>query len=388
MKHFIYIACSILVLFFPGCREVELVLPTEYDLLPIPENPEANPARMYLLNEGNMGSNKASIDVVDFRTGIYNRNIYPEKNPTVVKELGDVGNDIQVYRGRLYAVINCSHKVEVMDAATGTRIMQHNIPNCRYIRFFGNYAYVSSYVAPVMIDPGAPQGAVYRIDLRTNRIVSKALVGFQPEELEIRDGLIFVANSGGYRAPNYDNTVSVIDINRYKQVAQIPVAINLHRLKVDRNGRIWVSSRGDYQSVGSNLYVLEKTASASPWSYAVKKTMNIPCTNMALKGDSLYVYSVEFSYETQENTVTYGIIDVNTMELVSDSFITDGTENEITIPYGIAIHPETNDIYVTDAKNYVSSGVLHCYGPDGKKKWSVRTGDIPAHVAFYYTTEE
>ncbi|MDR2002578.1 MAG: YncE family protein [Prevotella sp.] len=387
MRHFVYIICFILLLPLSGCREDELVLPTEYDLLPIPENMEANLARMYLLNEGNMGSNKASIDVVDFRTGIYNRNIYPEKNPTVVKELGDVGNDIQVYRGRLYAVINCSHKVEVMDAATGVRIMQFEIPNCRYIRFYGNYAYVTSYVAPVLIDPAAPQGAVYRIDLRTNRIVSKAVVGFQPEELEIRDGLIFVANSGGYRAPNYDNTISIIDINRYKQVAQIPVAINLHRLKIDKNGKIWVSSRGDYKSIGSNLYVLKKT-DKSPWSYEVEKTMNIPCTNMALKGDSLYVYSVEFNFETQKNTVTYGIIDVNKKELVSSNFITDGTENEITVPYGIAIHPVTSEIFVTDAKNYVSSGVLHCYSPDGKKKWSVRTGDIPAHMAFYNVTEE
>lgn len=386
MKRFIYILFIILLLPLAGCRHEELVLPTEYDLLPIPENPGADPARMYLLNEGNMGSNKASLDVVDFRTGIFNRNIYPEKNPAIVKELGDVGNDIQVYRGRLYAVINCSHKVEVMDAATGKRITQYEIPNCRYIRFYGNHAYVSSYVAPVMIDPGAPQGAVYRIDLRTNRIVQKALVGFQPEELDIHNGYIFVANSGGYRAPEYDKTVSVIDINRFKQVAQIPVAINLHRLKVDNHGKIWVSSRGDHKTIGSNLYVLKKT-DKSPWSYEVEKTMNIPCTNMALKGDSLYVYSVEYNFDTKKNEVTYGIIDVTKMELVNDHFITDGTEDEIEIPYGIAIHPVTREIFVTDAKNYVSSGVLHCYGPDGKKRWSVRTGDIPAHMAFYYTTE-
>lgn len=52
------------------------------------------------------------------------------------------------------------------------------------------------------------------------------------------------------------------------------------------------------------------------------------------------------------------------------------------IPYGIAIHPRNGDIYVTDAKNYVSSGVLHCYSREGVHKWSVRTGDIPAHMVF------
>ena len=65
---------------------------------------------MYLLNEANMGSNKSSIDYVDFRNAYYVRNIYAERNPEVVKELGDVGNDIQIYGNKLYAVINCSHK--------------------------------------------------------------------------------------------------------------------------------------------------------------------------------------------------------------------------------------------------------------------------------------
>lgn len=386
MKRFLYIVSLLLLAGMPGCRKIELVMPTEYDLL-MPENPGAEPARMYLLNEGNMGSNKASIDYLDFRTGMYCRNIYPEKNPTVVKELGDVGNDIQVYRGLLYAVINCSHKVEVMDAATGVRIRQYEIPNCRYIRFKGNFAYVSSYVAPVMIDPDAPQGAVYKIDLRSNKIVGKALVGFQPEEMDFWGNYLFVANSGGYRAPDYDKTVSIIDLNRFKQVKQVIVGINLHRLKIDKYGKIWVSSRGDYKETGSDLYVLTKSGDASPFDYKVIKKMNIPCSNMALKGDSLYVYSVEYNYDTKQNEVTYGIVDVQKMELISDRFISDGTQSEITIPYGIAIHPVTGDIYVTDAKNYVSSGVLHCYRQDGVKKWSVRTGDIPAHMTFYDTTD-
>ncbi|HBK30825.1 MAG TPA: hypothetical protein DDZ78_04275, partial [Porphyromonadaceae bacterium] len=44
----------------------------------------------YLLNEGNMGSNKATLDYYNFSTGIYTRNIYAERNPHVPKEMGDV----------------------------------------------------------------------------------------------------------------------------------------------------------------------------------------------------------------------------------------------------------------------------------------------------------
>ena len=52
--------------------------------------------------------------------------------------------------------------------------------------------------------------------------------------MEIVDDYMYVANSGGYRAPNYDNTVSVIQMVDFKQVQQIPVGINLHRLKKDK----------------------------------------------------------------------------------------------------------------------------------------------------------
>lgn len=366
-----------------ACREIELVVPTEYELLPgVPIDPDARPAGMYLLNEANMGSNKSSIDYVDFRNAYYVRNIYAERNPEVVKELGDVGNDIQIYGNKLYAVINCSHKVEVMDVRTCKRIGQVDIPNCRYIRFAKGKAYVSAYVGPVAIDPNAQLGAVYEVDTASLAVTRKVTVGYQPDELEVLGEYLYVANSGGYRVPDYDSTVSVVEIYGMKQIQKIPVGINLHRIRKDRYGKLWVTSRGDYNTIPSRLYVLDRKDKNSK-EMVVKDTLDIPCSEMYIQGDSLYFYSVEWNKQTERNTVTYGIIDVRTGQLVTDHFITDGTEQDIVIPYGICVHPTTGDIYVTDAKNYVSSGVLHCYDRHGKKKWSVRTGDIPAHMAFY-----
>ena len=366
-----------------ACREIELVVPTEYELLPgVPIDPDARPAGMYLLNEANMGSNKSSIDYVDFRNAYYVRNIYAERNPEVVKELGDVGNDIQIYGNKLYAVINCSHKAEVMDVRTCKRIGQVDIPNCRYIRFAKGKAYVSAYVGPVAIDPNAQLGAVYEVDTASLAVTRKVTVGYQPDELEVLGEYLYVTNSGGYRAPDYDSTVSVVEIYGMKQIQKIPVGINLHRIRKDCYGKLWVTSRGDYNTIPSRLYVLDRKDKNSK-EMVVKDTLDIPCSEMYIQGDSLYFYSVEWNKQTERNTVTYGIIDVRTDQLVTDHFITDGTEQDIVIPYGICVHPTTGDVYVTDAKNYVSSGVLHCYDRHGKKKWSVRTGDIPAHMAFY-----
>ncbi|MDE6032570.1 MAG: YncE family protein [Muribaculaceae bacterium] len=362
-----------------SCREDELVVPTEYEIIG-DERPASRIRGLYLVNEGNMGSNKCTLDFYDYMTGLYSRNLYSERNPNVIKELGDVGNDIGIYGSKLYVVVNCSHKVEVLDARSGLRLGQIDIPNCRYVRFHRGHAYVSSYVGPVLIDPSAPKGAVFEVDTASLAVTRKVSVGYQPEEMEIVNDYMYVANSGGYRVPDYDNTVSVIQMIDFKQVQQIPVGINLHRLKKDKYDKLWVSSRGNYQDVPSRLFVMERKPGYN--QMVVTDTLNIACSNMALKGDSLFFYATEWNNFTASNTISYGIIDVRTKEVISNNFITDGTEKEITIPYGIAVHPESGDIFVTDAKNYVSSGTLYCFTPDGKKKWSVRTGDIPAHITF------
>ena len=363
---------------FYSCRNDEMVITSEENHLQGMTSSDGGRYRgLYLLNEGNMGSNKCTLDYLDFTNMTYSKNIYPERNPNVVMELGDVGNDIQVYGGKMYIVVNCSNKIEVVDAYTGVRIGQVNIDNCRYITFDGGYAYVSSYVSPVGIDPSSPRGAVYQVDTTSLSIVTKVTVGYQPEEMAVKDGKLYVANSGGYRAPDYDNTVSVIDLSSMKQVRKITVAKNLHHIKKDRYGQMWVTSRGDLDTLPSRLFVLTPNANGD---LSVSDTINTPCSDLSIVGDSLYYIAYTTDKSTASNKVKYGIINIKTHQEVSAHLITDGTESAITIPYSINVHPDTHDIYITDAKNYVSSGVLNCYSVEGKLKWKTITGDIPAHI--------
>ena len=335
-------------------------------------------AGFYLLNEGNMGSNKCTLDRYDYSTGIYTRNIYGSANPSVPKELGDVGNDLAIYGSRLYAVVNCSNKIEVMDAASCVRIGQIDIPNCRYIRFHEGFAYVTSYAGPVVIDPEYKQlGFVAKIDTLSLREVARCTVGFQPDGLEIVDDKIYVANSGGYRVPNYERRLSVIDLPSMTVVEEVDIDINLQHVQCDRYGGLWISSRGDYVESSSKLFC-----------YDVRKRrivaeVDVPVSNMVLQGDSLYIVSNAWSNVTMSDEPSYSIVDVAQKRVVRDNFITDGTDAAIRKPYGIAVNPITKDILVTDARNYVNPGYLYCYGSDGVLRWSVRTGDIPAHIAFF-----
>lgn len=358
-----------------SCRDEDVIFIPE--TVPVTDPVYSDISGFYLLNEGNMGSNKATLDYFDYATGQYRRNIFADVNPDVPKEMGDVGNDLQIYGSRMYAVINCSNKIEVMDAATARRIGQIDIPNVRYVRFLDGYAYATSYAGPVQISPTYEQlGYVAKIDTATMQVVDKCIVGFQPDQLEILDNKIYVANSGGYMVPNYEKTVSVIDIDTFSVTGSIPIAINLHHIKADSKGRLWITSRGDYYDQDAALYCYDTRKGR------LVKKLDVPVSSMDLVGDKLYVVSTQWSYVTMSNQVTYGIIDINTMEKVTDNFITDGTENKIKLPYMVKVDPLTREIYVSDARNYVNPGYLHCYTPEGTLKWSVRTGDIPAHMAF------
>lgn len=370
--------CMVLI----GCRtDAEDIIPSQDEEVGTGNSAQTTESikGFYLLNEGNMGSNKCTLDFYDATTGTYTRNIYAEVNPNVVKELGDVGNDLQVYDEKLWAVVNCSHFVEVMDAETAEHITQISIPNCRYICFDEEYAYVSSYAGPVQIDPNARLGYVAKIDISTLQVVDTCTVGYQPDELVVSDGRIYVANSGGYRVPNYDRTVSVIDIASFKVVETIDVAINLHRVEVDKRGDVWVSSRGDYYGRGSKTFVIDTK------SNEVCDSFEVANSEMTLLGDSLYIVGSEWSYVNNSWRVTYKIIDTEKRQIVNENFISDGTDSRIRMPYGVAVNSEAREFYITDAGNYVSPGALYCFSLDGVFKWSVRTGDIPAHFAFVST---
>ena len=385
MKQLLYYILPLLML--SSCRNDVMVVPME-DINTGGKTVKSEIIGMYLLNEGNMGSNKSSLDYLDLSgkdaTVHYLRNIYSERNPETVMMLGDVGNDIQIYGSRLWLVINCSNKVEVAQAEDAVRIGKVDIPNCRYVTFKDRYAYVSSYVGSVYSGSNSPLGSVYKVDTLSLQKVDSCSVGYQPEEMAIIGNKLYVANSGGYQGmtgQGYESTVSVIDLDKMQETEKIAVAPNLHRIKKDKYDQLWVTSRGNYVDMESKIYWLSKGADGK---MQVIGHLDQPVSDLCIVGDSLYFYGSQWSEITMTNTVTYGIINVRTHQIVSTS-LSDAPEiSKIRMPYGIIINPIHRDFYLMDAKNYVSSGELLHFLPDGTFDWKVKTGDIPAHAVFLF----
>lgn len=388
---------AILSVLFAGCRKDDVILQPEEEQLPpqeevLPPEEETPPVEetptetitsivgFYLLNEGNMNMNKASLDYYDYKTGKYQRNVYGKANPDATLGLGDVGNDIGIYGTKLYTVINASNKLEIMDVETTERLGEIDIKNGRYITFANGKAYVSAYDGDIGLGQNTPNGFVAEIDTALLTITRRVEVGRQPEELAIVDNKLYVANSGGYSPPNYETTVSVVDINSFQVINEIEVAPNLHRLKATESGDLYVSSRGDYFNIPSQLYVVDTK------EQKIKKTFDIPTSNLTIVGDTAYIIGSAFSYETFEWEIGYRMIDTKKEELLEDNFLPKSVSDEIEMPYGIAVDPMSKNIYITDARDYVSPGTLYCIDNNKEVKFTVKTGDIPAHFAFVYKT--
>ncbi|MDE6197054.1 MAG: YncE family protein [Muribaculaceae bacterium] len=330
-------------------------------------------AGFYVLNEGNMGFNKATIDFFDYEKGRYARNLFPEANPDEVLALGDMGNDIAVYGDRLFIVVNGSNKVEVLEAGTARRIGQLDVSSPRYIAFDGDCCYVTSYVGGE-----AGKGSVQRFDIKTLKNTGSVSVGISPEEMAMVAGKLYVANSADFNTGTFDNTISVVDLASFKAETPIEVEVNMHHLRAAADGTLWVNSRGNYADKSSAVFMLENKDGKG---YEVAKAFNINCDNFTIGNGKVYFYGTTYD-ENWNATYNYGMIDAATAELLPGSFITDGTEKSIATPYCIAVQPGTGDIFITDAKDYVSSGAVICYSKDGRKQWSVKAGDIPGHIAF------
>lgn len=366
-----------LIMILAACREDTVVyLPEHTNVGDADET--AGKSGFYLLNSGNMGSNKSTLDRYTYADAIYARNIYSEVNPEVPMSLGDVGNDLKIYGSRLWAVINASNKIEVMRRSDAKRIGQVNIPNVRYLAFDGGYAYATSYAGPIEIDEDYAQiGYIAKIDTLTLEVVGRCLVGYQPDGIVASKGKLYVANSGGYRVPNYEKTLSIIDIATFEVERTVEIGINLSQVAADSEGKIWIASRGDYYETPSRLYCYD------PISEKVSHMIERPVSSMTLSADTIYCVATEWSYETMSNRIAHFMVDTRSGGIINRAIMDEKTAAQIRTPYGIAVNPRTRERYVTDAGNYVNPGWVLAIGTDGKMKWRVRSGDVPAVICFF-----
>lgn len=344
----------------------------------------ANVKKIFMLNEGGMGSNNASLDFLRISDGNYVTGVFKKMNPDAGAGLGDVGNDIAVHGDEVWMVINNSGIVDVISAKDETEIAAIQVATPRSIAFDDTYAYVSSWAGAyangsydangnyTITDSKNPKGQVYRINLSTKKVDGSVEVGYQPEGIAYYNGKLYVANSGGISSqlpPNYsyDNTVSIIDTKSFKVTKTIEVQVNLKNVYSDGTGNIYVTTLGNYWSIHSGLYMINA-------SDAVKHIADYVSVS-AINDGIVYCIGAEEEFDWSA---------AKTWKAWSCK---NGTKSDLNLSvtatslYSLCA-VSSSTFLIGDAGDYFNPGFVSLYN-NSSKVWTVTAGVCPGHFAIW-----
>ncbi|MGM9771001.1 MAG: DUF5074 domain-containing protein [Candidatus Cryptobacteroides sp.] len=332
--------------------------------------------KLFVLNEGKMGTNNASLDFFRFSDGKYVRNSFELMNPGQVLGLGDVGNDIAFFNDRLWLVINNSGLVEVIDPKNEKHVATVRVPSPRRIAFEGEYAYVTSYSGAYY---GGPDriGAVYKVSARTYETVDSVHVGYQPEGIVFKAGKLYVANSGGFKSDySYDDRISVIDAGKFEVVDEITAVKNMQDIvAVDNN--LWVSTFGDYWMTPSGVWEVDlSTGSTVPQGEGLAGVRYSRCL---VQNDGT-LYTLENVYGPDYSVIGNNLYAIDTR---TGNVKVSALDSSIQVAYGLAVNPDNGDLYIGDAADYLNPGNVHCLDKSMNVKWSAVAGVDPGHLLLW-----
>ena len=304
---------------------------------------------VYSLNQGNYGYNNTTLTYYDFSTGLPTTDFYKDANGF---GLGDTGSDFIIYGGKMYIVMNASGNVAVTDALSakfidtvsftigGVNLEPENIIG------FGSNVFVS-----------CTNNTVAVIDTTSFAITKFITVGANPAQMAISGTNLYVSNTGAFGT--YDSTVSVINLSTLAETSKITVGVNPGYIAADNAGYIYVACTGNYGGVGPQLVKVNTNTNT------ITKAADTAVGVIRYYNNNLYVTGGYFGVSNVR------VLSTTDFSAVKSNFISDGTV--VTTPYGLDIDNATGDVYVGDAKDYISAGEVFCFNNNGNQKFSFST---------------
>ncbi|MCC8145198.1 MAG: hypothetical protein LIO93_01895 [Bacteroidales bacterium] len=337
------------------------------DITP-PPRPDHNTSAVLILNEGDWSKNNASLSYFNPTTGTTIADIYNG-------QLGETGQDIELYGNKIYISVAGSGLISVLEKEY--LIETHKIK--MEIEGLQSLApqYMESYNGKIYVtcqESNTRDGYIVRIDTTSLKIDGYTLVGKDPVDLAITNGKIYVANSGGSNYPNVANTLSVVNLRTFKEEEKLTVGLNPFRVKADGNGNIYLTYQGVVGSIPGGFQRVDT------YTKEVFELGDHPKQDFQIFEDKIYFYDVTH----QESGSTHngiGVFDMDKQEFVEQPFISDETVITNT-PYGIGIHPQTKDVYLSTT-DYTTRGKVLIFNQDGIKQKEITVGINPKGFIFF-----
>ena len=317
---------------------------------------------MMVLCEGLYQQNNTSLSWINNASGSIINDYFVQTSGV---QLGDTGNDMDVYGGKIYITMNSSSTIQVLSALTGVQIK--NIPmfdglvakEPRSVGFYNGKVYVTCY-----------DGYVDIIDTITLEVEDRILVGNNPEDIAIANGMMYVTNSGGLNFPNVDSTVSVINLITNLEELKITVGMNPGDIVSDSQGDVYVISRGDYGLTPSRMYRI------STISNTVVEDYSFDASSITKMGNDFLIGYADFAAGTNSVALFDAI-----SETITNSALMDLTG--VQSIYGMKYNPLNDHIYILDALDFTTTGYVREFTSSGNPVASFHVGLNPSSILFF-----
>jgi DNA-binding beta-propeller fold protein YncE len=319
---------------------------------------------VFIVNEGNYLSGNSSLSYYDIELKQVINGIYALANGI---PLGDVAYTMQIYNGKGYIVVNNSSCIRVVDA--NTLLHQATItglPSPRHILFLdNNLALVSDlYSRGISI-----------VNLATNQVTGTIKLGSAslPFYQHSSENLIHIGNEVFTNCWSFDNKIMIISTQTLSVIDSIEVGIQPSSMVLDANSKIWVMNDGGYQGnpIGWENPSLMRI---DPATRAIELRLNFSSPN-DIVGKMATNPTADTLYFICSNLYRMGITNSH---LPTEPFI---EKNGRTLG-SISIDPQTGNIYLTDAKDYMSEGSVFVYSNKGVAIDTIEVGIIPGSFCF------
>ena len=310
----------------------------------------------FVLNQGNFTSGNASLSFFNEDSAKMTNNVFFKRNNS---PLGDVAHSITFWKGEAYIVVNNSAYIYVINASSG--VFKRKITELQSPRYIQMVDAEKAYVSDLQLK------GLFVFNPMTMQPLGVIETGKTTEAMALLNNEVFVTNWSEYNQTQPNNTVQIIDVNLDQLVDSIVVAKEPNSIVVDQNNKIWVLCSGGY--LNEEFPALFRI---DPESRMIEKRFNFPVLESSpeqlhinAQGDRLFYIN--------EDVFSLSIQDEN---LPSTPLIAAEGRNY----FAMGIHPEDEQIIVTDAGNYVQNGWVYRFRSDGMLIDSLQAGIIPGFI--------
>jgi YVTN family beta-propeller protein len=306
---------------------------------------------LYIASQGTFQSANSSVSYFNPSTGEIIDDVFAKVNGHTP---GDILQSMKRIGNSLYLVVNNSGRILVCN------------PNTMKVTDT-----ISGFTSPRYILP-VDSGKAYVSDLYANEIsiinpdnnsvTSTIPLGATSEQMVSVLGKIYVTSYNS-------DYLYVINLNSNQLNDSIHISKGGVSICADINNKLWVLCQGDYAGAYNGaLYRID------PSSKSIEQTSNFnpfetpSCLCMNNAKNQLYFI----------NTHVYKM-SINDNSLPSTSFV---QSNSNTF-YGIGIDPSNNDVYVSDAIDFVQNGKVYRYTSSGSLLNTISAGIAPGDFLFF-----